>query len=188
MLLILAPQWSFIRILVYHHWRVLQQSGWLIIHAICISSLTLLTLTSLTVCVTRDPGPVNIHRNEPTGNDVNLGLAEALMSGAEDEYIMTPGKWCRKCWAPKPERAHHCSVCGRCVLKMDHHCPWLGSSCIVRALSATKVLRLTSYTGTQNVSFLLAFPYLRNTTCDLHGYCGGPRYNMLLQQPIRSGE
>ncbi|KAJ3511102.1 hypothetical protein NMY22_g15759 [Coprinellus aureogranulatus] len=129
-LLILLPQPSVIRVLVYHHWRVLQQSGWFTIHAILIPSLTLLTLTSLTVCVARDPGPVNIHRNEPTGNDENLGLAEALMGGADDEYLMTPGKWCRKCWAPKPERAHHCSVCGRCVLKMDHHCPWLGSACI----------------------------------------------------------
>ncbi|KAJ3534823.1 hypothetical protein NMY22_g6758 [Coprinellus aureogranulatus] len=129
-LLILLPQPSVIRVLVYHHWHVLQQSGWFTIHAILIPSLTLLTLTSLTVCVARDPGPVNIHRNEPTGNDENLGLAEALMGGADDEYLMTPGKWCRKCWAPKPERAHHCSVCGRCVMKMDHHCPWLGSACI----------------------------------------------------------
>ncbi len=34
---------------------------------------------------------------------------------------------CKKCIAPKPPRAHHCSVCGRCVLKMDHHCPWLNN-------------------------------------------------------------
>ncbi|GFZ43290.1 hypothetical protein JCM24511_01009 [Saitozyma sp. JCM 24511] len=32
---------------------------------------------------------------------------------------------CRKCDGPKPERTHHCSVCKRCVLLMDHHCPWI---------------------------------------------------------------
>ncbi|XP_037068015.1 palmitoyltransferase ZDHHC16-like [Pollicipes pollicipes] len=32
---------------------------------------------------------------------------------------------CRKCIAPKPPRTHHCTVCNKCVLKMDHHCPWL---------------------------------------------------------------
>ncbi|KAF8970663.1 DHHC palmitoyltransferase-domain-containing protein [Flammula alnicola] len=26
----------------------------------------------------------------------------------------------------KPYRAHHCRVCGTCVLKYDHHCPWIG--------------------------------------------------------------
>ena len=35
--------------------------------------------------------------------------------------------WCKKCDAPKPPRTHHCSVCKRCVLKMDHHCPWLNA-------------------------------------------------------------
>jgi len=27
----------------------------------------------------------------------------------------------------KPERAHHCHVCGRCGRKMDHHCPWVAN-------------------------------------------------------------
>lgn len=25
----------------------------------------------------------------------------------------------------KPERAHHCSVAGHCILKMDHYCIWV---------------------------------------------------------------
>lgn len=36
---------------------------------------------------------------------------------------------CPKCCCIKPERAHHCSVCNRCVRKMDHHCPWV-NNCI----------------------------------------------------------
>uniref|UniRef100_A0A8C9WRM7 Palmitoyltransferase n=1 Tax=Scleropages formosus TaxID=113540 RepID=A0A8C9WRM7_SCLFO len=34
---------------------------------------------------------------------------------------------CKKCIIPKPPRTHHCSICNRCVLKMDHHCPWLNN-------------------------------------------------------------
>ncbi|KAH6601842.1 hypothetical protein BASA61_001735 [Batrachochytrium salamandrivorans] len=32
---------------------------------------------------------------------------------------------CRKCEFPKPARAHHCTICKRCIMKMDHHCPWI---------------------------------------------------------------
>jgi len=31
-------------------------------------------------------------------------------------------KWCGKY---KPDRCHLCRVCKTCILKMDHHCPWI---------------------------------------------------------------
>jgi len=34
---------------------------------------------------------------------------------------------CEKCATVKPDRCHHCSQCKRCILKMDHHCPWVNN-------------------------------------------------------------
>lgn len=34
---------------------------------------------------------------------------------------------CSECCSVKPDRAHHCSVCKRCIRKMDHHCPWVNN-------------------------------------------------------------
>ncbi|KAK6047815.1 DHHC zinc finger domain protein, partial [Cooperia oncophora] len=36
-------------------------------------------------------------------------------------------RFCAKCKCIKPDRAHHCSICGQCVLKFDHHCPWVNN-------------------------------------------------------------
>ncbi|NXT79272.1 ZDH15 Palmitoyltransferase, partial [Zapornia atra] len=38
-------------------------------------------------------------------------------------------RFCDTCQLIKPDRCHHCSVCAVCVLKMDHHCPWV-NNCI----------------------------------------------------------
>jgi palmitoyltransferase len=34
-------------------------------------------------------------------------------------------RYCKRCQAWKPERTHHCSVSGHCVLRMDHYCIWV---------------------------------------------------------------
>lgn len=47
----------------------------------------------------------------------NLDLLETKRSGDRRHC-----KWCAKY---KPDRCHHCRVCKCCILKMDHHCPWI---------------------------------------------------------------
>ncbi|XP_063700463.1 palmitoyltransferase ZDHHC20-B isoform X2 [Culicoides brevitarsis] len=49
----------------------------------------------------------------------NLPITNRTITGAI--------RFCDKCCIIKPDRAHHCSVCGDCVLKMDHHCPWVNN-------------------------------------------------------------
>uniref|UniRef100_A0A7S1S2H6 Palmitoyltransferase n=1 Tax=Alexandrium catenella TaxID=2925 RepID=A0A7S1S2H6_ALECA len=36
-------------------------------------------------------------------------------------------KWCRDCRLWRPHRCGHCSMCGRCVLRLDHHCGFMGT-------------------------------------------------------------
>ncbi|RDB14738.1 Palmitoyltransferase PFA3 [Hypsizygus marmoreus] len=122
--LILAPHPSLLYVLVDFHLQTLHKPLLFAMHLIMTYTLTFMALSSLIVLVARDPGRVT---SVDQGDGDEVGLREALMP---DIDFSKPGSWCRKCWAPKPERTHHCSACGRCVLKMDHHCPWLGSKCI----------------------------------------------------------
>lgn len=43
--------------------------------------------------------------------------------------MMANGEWtyCKRCYIYRPPRAHHCHVCRRCILNMDHHCPWINN-------------------------------------------------------------
>ncbi|KAJ6585391.1 DHHC palmitoyltransferase-domain-containing protein [Mycena capillaripes] len=127
-LLILAPQPSWLYILVDYHLQTIHRRDLFITHILVTYTLTFMIYSSLIVCIARDPGPVMLDEPRSAGEDAQV--TESLMSPSPHDDYSAPGRWCRKCWGPKPERTHHCSTCGRCVLKMDHHCPWMGGKCI----------------------------------------------------------
>ncbi|KAG0149103.1 hypothetical protein CROQUDRAFT_669388 [Cronartium quercuum f. sp. fusiforme G11] len=56
----------------------------------------------------------------------------SAVSGIDTLMCKSDGskRFCRKCNLLKADRAHHCSSCKKCVLRMDHHCPWLGGRCV----------------------------------------------------------
>jgi len=84
--------------------------------------ITFLLLLCYVRCVLVYPGHVPdevfwFFKDGVAANKANMPMYERKQSG---EY-----RNCRRCNKYKPDRCHHCSVCGVCVLKMDHHCPWI---------------------------------------------------------------
>ncbi|XP_018474389.2 probable protein S-acyltransferase 12 isoform X2 [Raphanus sativus] len=82
--------------------------------------LLVMLLWSYFTVVFTDPGSVPEHfRRE-------LGGGESLEAGTSTDHgAFGSLGYCPKCRNVKPPRCHHCSVCQRCVLKMDHHCVWI---------------------------------------------------------------
>ncbi|KDP28430.1 hypothetical protein JCGZ_14201 [Jatropha curcas] len=100
--------------------------------------LLVLLLWSYFMVVFKDPGsvpvnwsPVVLEENLEGGSSIsesNYGAPGALSStrSASEALDGRPVVgFCNHCQNSKPPRCHHCSVCQRCVLKMDHHCVWV---------------------------------------------------------------
>ncbi|KAM8758620.1 palmitoyltransferase ZDHHC3 [Rhynchonycteris naso] len=86
-----------------------------VINGVLFNLLAFLALASHCRAMLTDPGAV------PKGNATKEFIESLQLKPGQVVYK------CPKCCSIKPDRAHHCSVCKRCIRKMDHHCPWVNN-------------------------------------------------------------
>ncbi|XP_073915459.1 palmitoyltransferase ZDHHC3 isoform X4 [Castor canadensis] len=86
-----------------------------VINGTVFNLLAFLALASHCRAMLTDPGAV------PKGNATKEFIESLQLKPGQVVYK------CPKCCSIKPDRAHHCSVCKRCIRKMDHHCPWVNN-------------------------------------------------------------
>jgi len=112
---------------------------WHPILPLCSFAVLILTVTFLLGTCCSDPG-VLPRRNvllatgaakelsEVLGYDV-LGNSESSDPGkpVSDELHAEGYRWCYTCHIVRPPRASHCSTCDHCVLRYDHHCPFVNN-------------------------------------------------------------
>jgi len=94
----------------------------------------LLAMASLFKAWTTDPGAVPLGARPLT--IVRRASSSSVGSNGNSESDASPSltsrramRRCHKCNNNyKPPRAHHDSVTGRCIVKFDHFCPWVGNA------------------------------------------------------------
>lgn len=98
------------------------------VEMVIFNCVTLMLLICYVRCILTHPGGIpdqadgtsqwDYAPQDPRHNDsMGVNLQETKRTGDRRHC-----KWCAKF---KPDRCHHCRVCRMCILKMDHHCPWI---------------------------------------------------------------
>ena len=112
--------------------------GWILL-VIMTWSIIILSISSIRAILT-DPGKIPEEKewsivNEEESDNVEIPepkrteeaeVGKILKIQHERNKYGQP-RTCERCMKRKPDRTHHCRLCDQCVLKMDHHCPWIAN-------------------------------------------------------------
>ena len=105
------------------HKLIYNNSTFIIILIINIVLFSLQIFQTLFTALT-DPGSFLPNYGEDKSKSADSKIMIATING--QDYFL---KFCRTCLNAKDLRVYHCDDCGLCILRHDHHCPWL-STCI----------------------------------------------------------
>lgn len=80
--------------------------------------------------VRASPGfvPIDAASREAYEEELRLSAEQATSAppvGSDGSVGGRNVQLCHTCHVVRPLRAKHCPICGRCVLRYDHHCPWV---------------------------------------------------------------
>ncbi|KAI9702573.1 MAG: palmitoyltransferase akr1 [Candelina mexicana] len=71
------------------------------------------------ICMLEDPGYI-----PKLGS---RGQQKAVIDELLGLWKFDDQNFCGQCMVRKPLRSKHCKLCGRCIAKHDHHCPWVAN-------------------------------------------------------------
>jgi len=125
--------------------------------------LFIMSLANLCMAWTSNPGAVPMGARPIGWDHVEENNLDPARENEPDEMEANPNprplisrgiRRCAKCNNNfKPQRAHHDSVTGRCVVKLDHFCPWVGNA--VGALNHKFFILFIFYTCLSCLSTLI---------------------------------
>lgn len=89
--------------------------------------VTLMLLYCLLRCLLTFPGTIPDGQGWELQTESTTSPVDGEMKSVQITEKKTTGerRHCKWCLKYKPDRCHHCRVCNICVLRMDHHCPWV---------------------------------------------------------------